>query len=326
MTGSPRALTFDLWGGRATVLVADPSALKAAVDATREVIADVDEACSAYRDDSALSRVNARAGVPVSAPPTLLAALTVALDAAARTGGLVDPLVGRLTLPDRPAVAGWSVTTVPVVAPRATGGWRDVVVDPGMGTVRIPAGTALDLGATAKAWAADRCAAAAAAATGGSGVLVSLAGDLATAGSTPAEGWLVRVTDDHRSDPSTIGRPGVTVRLDEGGLATSSITVRRRRSTAGRTVAHVVDPRSGLPVESCWRTATVAAGSCAEANLASTAAIVLGDQAPGWLAERDLPARLVARDGHVMTVGGWPAEPTTASTGCAEPNHRREAS
>ncbi len=69
---------------------------------------------------------------------------------------------------------------------------------------------------------------------------------------------------------------------------------------------HVLDPRSGQPVRGPWRTVSVAAATCAEANVASTAAIVLGDDAPAWLAEHGLPARLVALDGRVRTQGGWP--------------------
>jgi thiamine biosynthesis lipoprotein len=56
-----------------------------------------------------------------------------------------------------------------------------------------------------------------------------------------------------------------------------------------------------------WRTVTVAAETCADANIAATAAIVLGADAPGWLAQHSLPARLVALDGTVRAQGGWPA-------------------
>jgi thiamine biosynthesis lipoprotein len=80
-------------------------------------------------------------------------------------------------------------------------------------------------------------------------------------------------------------------------VATSSTIVRP---------GHIIDPATGEPVESPWRTVTVAARSCVAANTASTAAIVLGDDAPRWLAARGLPARLVALDGGVVRVGGWP--------------------
>jgi thiamine biosynthesis lipoprotein len=82
-----------------------------------------------------------------------------------------------------------------------------------------------------------------------------------------------------------------------GGVATSSTTVRP---------GHIIDPATGAPVESPWRTVTVAARTCVTANTASTAAIVLGEDAPKWLADRAFPARLVARDGTVIRVAGWP--------------------
>jgi thiamine biosynthesis lipoprotein len=90
-------------------------------------------------------------------------------------------------------------------------------------------------------------------------------------------------------------------------MATSS-TVHRRWTRGGETVHHLLDPRTGRPVDLCWRTVTVAASSCLAANTASTASIVLGEQAPAWLLERDLAARLVDTDGSVMTVAGWPEE------------------
>jgi FAD:protein FMN transferase len=45
-----------------------------------------------------------------------------------------------------------------------------------------------------------------------------------------------------------------------------------------------------------------------DANTASTAAMVLGEEAPDWLAQRRLPARLVRNDGSVVCVADWPGE------------------
>ena len=57
-----------------------------------------------------------------------------------------------------------------------------------------------------------------------------------------------------------------------------------------------------------WRTVTVSASTCLDANLASTACVVLGTFALDWLAEVGLPARLVARDRSVRLVNGWPLD------------------
>ena len=82
----------------------------------------------------------------------------------------------------------------------------------------------------------------------------------------------------------------------------------RRWLRGGHDVHHLINPESGRPADEYWRTASVAAASCVDANIASTAAIVMGPDAPRWLEERRLPARLVARDGSVARVAGWPEE------------------
>jgi thiamine biosynthesis lipoprotein len=75
---------------------------------------------------------------------------------------------------------------------------------------------------------------------------------------------------------------------------------------------HILDPRTGLPAEPVWRTVSVAAGSCADANAASTAAVIRGRRALGWLARLGLPARLVDATGAVFTVAGWPGDSEVA--------------
>jgi thiamine biosynthesis lipoprotein len=114
----------------------------------------------------------------------------------------------------------------------------------------------------------------------------------------------VRVTDDHASGPEADGQ---TVLVQSGGLATSSTTV-RRWARGGQELHHVLDPRTGRPAEEVWRTVSVAAASCVDANIASTAAIIRGERAPAWLESLGLPARLVLPEGSVVRVGGWPAE------------------
>ncbi len=69
---------------------------------------------------------------------------------------------------------------------------------------------------------------------------------------------------------------------------------------------HILDPWTGRPARVVWRTVSVAAPTCVEANVASTAAIVFGERAQDWLTEREVDARLVHRDGQVATTGRWP--------------------
>jgi thiamine biosynthesis lipoprotein len=182
-------------------------------------------------------------------------------------------------------------------------GWRTVEVDCDARTVRVPLGVELDLGATAKALCADRAARAAHDAMG-VGVVVALGGDVALAGPSPDDGWPVRVTDDH-----TATQGGQTIALRAGGIATSGRT-RRTWIRGEHRLHHLVDPRTGAPASGPWRTVSVAAASCVDANIASTAAMVMGDDARRWLASCCLPARLVTVDGDVCCTAGWPAPAT----------------
>ena len=298
--------TFPALGTTAVIVVVDPAALGAARAALESELDAIDAACSRFRDDSELARVNAASGRAVRVGPLLFEALRAAVRASEATGGLVDPTLGRAL-----RLAGYD-RTFRLVARRDPDGFEArfeppaghrVELDENGSTVRVPHGVELDLGATAKALAADRGARAAYEA-GGCGVLVALGGDIALAGDPPPEGWVVRIADDHAAP---LDGPGPTVSLVVGGLASSGTAVRRWRAGDAE-LHHVVDPRSGRPADTPWRTVTVAAASCVDANVASTAAVVLGDEAPAWLEARRLPARLARRDGSTVCVAGWPED------------------
>jgi thiamine biosynthesis lipoprotein len=167
----------------------------------------------------------------------------------------------------------------------------------------LPPDVRLDLGATAKGLGSDRAVRAAMTANSGSGgVLVSLGGDIAVAGQPPCGGWPILIAETPDAGASS---PAQRARLAAGGVATSSVTCRRWRR-ADRVLHHIVDPRTGFPAQTPWRTVTVAAATCATANAAATAAIVAGEDAEEWLAKAAVPARLVSDDGEVRYVGGWP--------------------
>jgi FAD:protein FMN transferase len=289
-------------GTTASVVVTDSRSLPPVVRAVEAELAALDLACSRFRDDSELSRLNARAGWAVHVSPLLFEAVELALRAAELTGGIVDPTVGEALV-----LAGYDrdfaeLDGRPVkLVGRRVPGWTKVLLDPARRAVRLPRGVRLDLGATAKALGADRAAVAAASGVPDVGLLVNLGGDIATAGPAPPGGWRVRVADDHRAAADA---PSQTIAIRSGGLATSSTTVRRW----GAGAHHIIDPRTGLPAVSRWRTVSVAAATCVDANIASTAAVVLGDDAPDWLSERALPARLVEHEGGVRSTAGWPLE------------------
>jgi thiamine biosynthesis lipoprotein len=299
-TSSPARIVVTALGTTALLAVSEPDALEAAQRVLHGELAAIDVACSRFRPDSEISRLPLGTATPVS--PLLGEAIAVALQAARQTDGLVDPTVGHAVRAlgyDRDFADIDPDGADPLPAPQAAPGWWRVGWDGA--TVVLPRGVALDLGATAKALSADRIATRAADATG-AGVLVSLGGDVRVAGPAPERGWRIAVGDDHER---ALVDPELVVSITAGGLATSS-TTRRTWRRAGRTVHHIVDPRTGDVPASRWRTVSVAAATCVDANTASTAAVVLGDAAPGWLADRRLPARLVDIDGAVITTAGWP--------------------
>ncbi len=158
-------------------------------------------------------------------------------------------------------------------------GWRSVRLDEGRCLLMVPDGVELDVCPSGRAWLADRIAAHCASELG-IGCLVNLGGDIAVRGALPSGGWQVEIADGASGET---GRPVIPMAW-AGGLATSS---------AG----------SGS-----WRTVTVAARSCERASAASRTALVLGDSAPRWLTQRELPARLASAGGDVLQTNGWPRQ------------------
>jgi thiamine biosynthesis lipoprotein len=288
---------FDVWSTTASVVVTEAAALAAALEIVRAGLDDVDRACSRFRADSELSTLPP--GTHRLSP--LLADLVgTALDAAEASGGLVDPTIGG-------ALHAWgydrSIELLPADGPpvrllTSVPGWRRVHLRGDR--LELPPDVSLDLGATAKARAADLLARRAADTTR-VGVLVELGGDLATAGPPPVDGWQVLVHDDDED-------PSCQVTLASGWAVATSSTVRRTWRRGGVRIHHVVDPRTAAPAEPVWRSATVAAPTCTEANTAATAAIVLGRDAPRWLAERGHTARLVDQRHRIVRVGDWPSD------------------
>ena len=304
------------------LVVTSPERLGAARELLEADLLALDLACSRFRPDSELVAIGnfargASAPVTVLVSPLLAEAVAVSLRAAQLTDGDVDPTVGgaladlgydrdfaELTQPGQPSeAAGNDAGRVSV---RVIPGWRAVRVDLDRQRLTVPAGAQLDLGATVKGWAADRAAARIAQELG-CGVLVSLGGDTAVAGEPPEGGWRIRVQDRTALPGAAADGPSQVVTIRDGGLATSSTAARRWRR-GGDVLHHILDPRTSLPAKPVWRTVSVAAATCADANTAATAAIIRGRQALPWLAGLRLPARLVAQDGAVHTLNAWPED------------------
>jgi thiamine biosynthesis lipoprotein len=299
---------FSIWGTSVVLGVTRPEALGAARARLDEVLEAVEQAASRFRPESEIHSVNAYAGrgrIMISS--TLFDLITVALWAAEATGGACDPTIADALISlgydrDFDALEGHArrAPSAPLPAPGIGG----IVLDASDSTLSLPRGVHLDLGATAKARAVD-LAAERIAASLGTGVLVDVGGDLRVAGQAPKDGWAIGITKSARTDG--IDEVDEVVSLGDGAMASSSSEV-RTWDQAGLQRHHVVDPRTGSSAETPFSMITVVAASCVEANAASTAGLVWGEDALFEIAQRGLPARLVRRTGAVERIGGWPAE------------------
>jgi thiamine biosynthesis lipoprotein len=280
------------------IVLTDPNALAVARHEVDAELDAVEAAASRFRPDSEINNLTTAAGRPTVISELLATLLSAALDAAMLTEGDVDPTVGAamISLGYDQHFLGSDCDTGPAVSLTIPAAWSMIALT---GRVCIvPPGVVLDLGSTAKAIAADRCAERVHSATG-SGVLINLGGDIATAGPAPEGNWQVLIQDED-------DEPGSSIGLCSGaGLATSS-TIRRRWRRGQAAVHHILDPRTGRSADPVWRTVSVAAQSCFAANTISTATIVRGRSALDWITALGVPAWLVGNDGVVHTAGGWP--------------------
>jgi FAD:protein FMN transferase len=295
----PTAVRFAALGTHCEILCTAPVS-DAAAALAQVHLAALDKACSRFRPDSeAMVLADASAERPGYAMPSplFLDYLAAALEVARLTDGLVDPTVGAALVAsgydDDIAAVRARASFEAQVAPIP--GWQSVRVHK-VGLVGTPQGCLLDFGSSAKAHAADRIAADLAASLPG-GFLVNLGGDMAVSGDLPEGGWPVAITDAAGADLQVVATHGQAI-------TTSSS--RHRTWTAPDGVRHhIIDPRTGGTAEAVWAQVSVCADTALLANAASTAAIILGDDAPAWLAARGISARLDA-DGDTVFVGGWP--------------------
>jgi FAD:protein FMN transferase len=267
----------------------------------------LERVASRFRADSELSVVNRAAGRWVPASALLVELVEVALAAADATGGLVDPCLGHQV--DAAGYRSWAagdlavLTTAPTAAV-STGAWREVGV--GNGRVRIPAGVALDLGATAKAWLADEVAERIAEELG-LDVIANMGGDLRAIAAAP--GWVVG------ADHEVPGLRERTIGITDGGLATSGQGRRRWLTTSGP-AHHLIDPRTGRSADTGWWAVSALAASATTANVAATAGMLMDEQAPDWFAERGLHGLFTRWSGSgratARTVGLWPEREVAA--------------
>lgn len=305
LPAEPATACFEAIGTTNSIVATVPDELPDAVEIARAYLAALDLAASRFRPDSELSRLNeaARRG-PVTAivSPLLARLLDTALRVGRLTDGLVDPTVGAALVGvgyDDDLAAVLTREQLPARRPYPSLGWDRLRLDLRTRVLTMPRGMLLDLGATGKALLADDLARLLTRDLSG-GFLVDLGGDIAVAGDLPQGGWPVGVQGPD-------GRCLQVVRSHGQALATSSTALRRWRTRDG-VAHHIIDPRTGDSAEPVWQQVTCGAPTAVEANTATTAAVVLGEQAPQWLIRHGLAALLLRADGTLVRVGGWPQE------------------
>jgi thiamine biosynthesis lipoprotein len=253
---------------------------------------------SRFRVDSELTRLSRADGEPVAVSNVLWDALQTSLKAARLSDGLVIPTMAPWVEAagyDRTfAEVGQAVSTRPFPERSAQEDWRAIRLDGASRSVTLPNGCRLDLGGTAKGWAADR--AVRRLKTHGP-ALVNAGGDVAVHGPRPdGRGWAVGV-----SDPANPDRALELLCLSHGGVATSGRDV-HRWIRGGRVMHHIIDPRTGLPAATDVLSTTVVAPTTVEAEVAAKVVVILGSVAGlAWLESHSpFAALLVLEDGRVV--------------------------
>lgn len=295
-------MNFEVWGLTGTLATERDDQRDFAEARLWHWLEAVDAACNRFKPDSELSRLNARVGEAIEIGATLALALDAAWRAYDATSGLCDPTVLASLV-----ALGYDADYETLVE-REDAPLPEPVRPPGLGAIRydrrartvtLAPGCQLDFGATAKALVVDLVAADVAP-TGG--VVVEVGGDVALRGHGPDGPWSIGIADSLRLRGD---EPRVSV--EDGAIATSSTTARTWRA-GGRTLHHVIDPRTGEPAEGPWATVSVSARSCVIANALSTAALLWGDGAASRVARSGSAGRFVRHDGTVEYAGGWPPD------------------
>lgn len=260
----------DRWestDGWCEVLTLNAADLPAVSQLAHERIEALEAACSPRRPDSEINALVSATSQQIS--PLLADALAANLRAAQFTSGLIPGLAGIGSKPESNEA-------------------ELIVLDYNLARLTVPSGVVVDPGPIVRAWAADWIATACLAELD-IGCLINLDGNIAVQGAVPAGGWQIEVDD---GQPSANGTALIAMSWS-GGLASTDAAAPHWPFTAATPSRH-------------WRTATVAAHSCERAKAASLAALTLGDAAPRWLTQRELPARLVHTGGIAVQTPGWP--------------------
>lgn len=274
MEGWTKAV-FPAMGTQCQIIFRAPSQKQATAfrEASIRWVEDFERKYSRFRADSLISEINREAGVRwVETDAELESMLSLCDWYHWSTGGVFDPTA-------LPLIRLWDYHEERPVLPseaeieraRELVGWSKV--EKKAGGIFLPvAGMSIDLGGIGKEYAVDRVLEMSAQ-WGVRDIMVDFGRDIRVAGESPHRGgW--RVGLEHPDDP---GRCWGGVLVRERAVTTSGDYL-RAFELDGRRYGHIIDPRSGRPVENGCHSATVIAQSCTEAGVLSTAALVLGQK------------------------------------------------
>jgi thiamine biosynthesis lipoprotein len=232
---------------------------------------------SRYRDDGVVHRINHALGRPVEVDDETARLLDFAAECHALSGGRFDVTSGvlrrawRFDGSDRVPSPAQVEACLPYVGWEKARWSRPVIV--------LPEGMEIDLGGIGKEYAADRTLDLLRRETSAA-VLVNFGGDLTVSGPRRrGRPWLVGVESVERDATDAARR----IELSRGALATSG-DANRFLLKDGVRYSHVLDPKTGWPVQGAPRSVTVLAGNCTEAGLLATLALLQGERAETFLA------------------------------------------
>lgn len=294
----------DALGTKCDLIALDGRPSDESVDIFEGLLVEFDQVASRFRSDSELvTQFDGNARKTVSVSPLLFEALVAAMRGANASNGFVDPTLGRSLVSlgydrDFELIAKYGLGnrdlrfSLPV-------GYKGVSLDQSTCTVSVAEGVRFDLGATGKAFLADKIRSEIET-TLDEPVLVNLGGDISASVVNHGRSWLVNITDDGSLEPESAG---LLIGLRGGGLATSS-TLTRSWKVGSKNFHHILDPNSGTSANSEFYAVTVISGTALDANIASTGTIAMGETGRQWLHNLKLPALARGKDGNEY-FGGW---------------------
>jgi len=241
---------------------------------------------SRYRKGNVIHRINGARGRPTPVDEETASLIDYAVNCYEMSDGMFDITSGALrrvwTFDGSDRVPGEAAMREALQHV----GWHRVTWE--QSTLTMPDGMEIDLGGVGKEYAVDRAAALIAAEIG-EAFLVNFGGDLYASGwRRDGRPWRVGVDDPERTGEGALYR----IDLPRGGLTTSGDT-RRFVMWKGQRLGHILNPKTGWPVEGAPRSVTVIASTCIEAGTLSTLACLQGPRARQFLQEQGVQFRIV---------------------------------